>query len=157
MESAQRVFAAIALWVTLGIMAHQVVQAVKPEDESARHRGLLWLRDEYRVPEENFHEIVKLHEEYFTRCDRMCAEMVEAHRPAAGRFSRRAADAASAAALEREKDLCERCLRTMMEHLNAVAALMPADEGKRFLMSILPELANPRELRDLRLQTAAPK
>jgi hypothetical protein len=142
----------------LVLVTHEAVLRLTPPPPDPHQLGLAWLKAEYRVPDEAFAKISVLHEEYFARCDAMCAQMLGAHRPALPRTARnlgprdaeRLRQQAAAAAREREKALCESCLGTMVAHLEAVAALMPAVEGERFLKDLLPELVNPRELQDLR-------
>jgi hypothetical protein len=143
-----RLVVALAVWITLALVSYQVVQRVRPEKDALRHRGLTWLREEYHIPEDNFRQIVKLHEAYFARCDKMCADLLEAHAASSRLANRQTA--------QQEHDLCEHCLNTMIEHLQTVASLMPPQEGRRFLATVLPEVSHPPELQDLRLQ-AVPK
>lgn len=144
--------------VALVLVAHETVRRLTPSPPDPHELGLAWLKEEYHVPEEAFAKIAVLHEDYFARCDAMCAQMLGAHRPTLPRASRKLSPGeaktlrsrAETAAREREKALCESCLGTMVKHLETVAALMPASEGDRFLRDLLPELINPRELQELR-------
>ncbi len=143
----------------LVLVTHEAVLRLSPPPPDPQQLGLAWLKAEYQVPDEAFARITTLHEEYFARCDAMCAQMIGAHRPALPRAARnlgprdaeRLRQQAAAAAREREKALCESCLDTMVAHLQAVAALMPAGQGERFLRDLLPKLVNPRELQELRV------
>lgn len=136
------------------LVTHELVLRLGPPPPDIKKLGLDWLKTEYQVPDDAFDRITALHEEYFARCDAMCAQMLSAHRQAQPRAVRklgpREAARQRAAAREREKALCESCLDTMVAHLEAVAALMPAGQGDRFLKDLLPKLVNPRELQDLR-------
>lgn len=142
----------------LVLLAHEAVLRLSPPPPDPQQMGLAWLKAEYQVPDAAFAKITALHEDYFARCDAMCAQMIGAHRPALPRAARnlgprdteRLRQQAAADALAREKALCETCLDTMVAHLQAVAALMPAGQGERFLQGLLPKLVNPRELQELR-------
>ncbi len=162
-----KLFGALVGMAGLGVASHEIVYHLRPKPASMQERGLLWLRDEYRIPEDRFREIEVLHQEYFKKCDLMCAEMVSAARPRMLRAGLRYQAAEKKTTLpaapgiqpevggkSRQKALCERCLATMMQHLQDVARLMPPPEGQRFLKEILPELTHPRELQEL--EAAAP-
>ena len=150
---------AVLGFAALVLLAHEAALRLSPPPPNPQQLGLAWLKAEYQVPDEAFAKIAVLHEEYFARCDAMCAQMLGAHRPALPRAARnlgprdaeRLRQQAAAAARAREKALCETCLDTMVSHLEAVAALMPAGQGERFLKDLLPKLGNPRELQELRI------
>lgn len=159
-----KLFLAVLGVAGLGIGSHEVVYRLRPKPPSMQERGLAWLREEYRIPEESFRRIEALHHDYFRQCDLMCAEMVSAARLSSLRGARasqrdlmqaRRQQQEREATRQRQKALCDRCLGTMVQHLQSVAALMPADQGRRFLQEILPELTHPRELLDLE-PSAAP-
>lgn len=148
-----KLFGALLAMAGLGVASHEIVYHLRPKPASMQERGLVWLRDEYGIPEDRFREIEALHQEYFKKCDLMCAEMGSSARPRILRASLRyqAAEKKTVPSVaaeappelgekKRQKALCERCLSTMVQHLQDVARLMPAPEGKRFLQEILPEL-----------------
>ncbi|MCA1964171.1 MAG: hypothetical protein LDL31_09535 [Prosthecobacter sp.] len=146
--------------VGLGIVSHEVVYTLRPKPESMQERGLAWLRQEYQIPEDRFRQIEKLHQDYFRQCDLMCAEMVTQARPSPLRLGKRYQPGAldeveqkiqqqKLEDTKRRQALCERCLKTMVQHLHSVAALMPPEQGRRFLNELLPELTHPRELQEL--------
>lgn len=149
----------------LGIASHEVVYRLRPKPPSMQERGLAWLREEYHIPEESFRKIEALHRDYFEQCDLMCAEMVSSARPSGLRGTRayqkdfireRRQQKERDASREQQKALCERCMNTMVNHLESVAALMPPEEGRRFLREIMPELTHPRELEELGPAAASP-
>lgn len=147
--------------VVLAVATHDLVIGVAPRQPSQHELGLAWLKTQYEVPDAAFEKIKALHEDYFQKCDAMCAQMLAAQRPdrhfptrnvspsQASTLRRRA----ETATLAQEKALCETCLNTMVDHLESVASLMPEGQGQRFLQDLLPELVNPRELQELRAQT----
>lgn len=147
--------------VVLAIITHDLVIGVAPRQPSQQELGLAWLKTEYQVPDAAFEKIVALHEDYFEKCDAMCAQMLATNRlsrhfptrnisPSQASALRRRAESASMA---QERALCETCLKTMVAHLESVAALMTEEQGRRFLQDLLPELVNPRELIELRAQS----
>ncbi len=131
---------------------HGAMTALRPKPPSPRQIGLEWLRQEYQVPEDAYQKIIALHEDYFVRCDQMCATMEQAHRPLLQRGRMPLGPEQRREALRKEKAVCESCLDSMVQHLRTVAGLMPADEGRRFLNDILPEVINPPELQQLRTE-----
>jgi hypothetical protein len=147
----------------LGVGSHEVVYRLRPKPASMQERGLAWLREEYHVPDDAFLRIESLHRDYFRQCDRMCEEMVSAARPSGLRGSRayqkdmmKQRQHVKEESRQRQKALCERCMSTMVNHLQSVSTLMPPEEGRRFLREILPELTHPRELNELESATASP-
>ncbi len=156
---------ALVLLAGLLLGAHEVAYHLLPKPPTMQERGLAWLKEEYQVPEDRFRQIEELHRDYFAKCDRMCSEMLSATRPAIPRVGKRfPRDESDTRALQmkveenkqKQKALCERCLDTMVDHLETVAALMPPEQGSRFLREILPELTHPRELDELGSTKAAP-
>ena len=147
--------------VVLAVASHDLIVGVAPRQPTPQELGLAWLKAEYEVPDAAFEKIEALHEDYFEKCDALCAQMLAARRPLMQKFgkhlthrqSRESRLRARQESQEKEKALCETCLETMVAHLESVAALMPEGQGRRFLQDLLPELANPRELQELRAQT----
>ncbi|TDU71242.1 hypothetical protein EI77_02364 [Prosthecobacter fusiformis] len=144
-------FMALAV-IILAYSAHELVIHLRPKPPSPQEIGLEWLRQEYKIPDEAYGKIARLHQDYFLRCDEMCATMKRAHRPLIQRSRNPTSREQKSAALSREKAVCENCLDNMVQHLRTVAALMPPAEGERFLADILPEVINPPELQKLRSQ-----
>ena len=144
-------FMALAV-IVLAYGTHELVIHLRPKPPSPQQIGLEWLRQEYNIPAEAYEQIAALHQEYFIRCDEMCATMERAHRPLLQRSRRPLSQENRSAALKREKAVWENCLDNMVLHLKTVASLMPPAEGERFLKDILPEVINPPELQKLRSQ-----
>lgn len=89
--------------------------------------ALAWLRVEFRLDDAQFTAIRSLHHEYSFECGRHCAAIMEARE--------RRAPAAEVAALEKV------CVEAMTAHFRRVAALMPRDQGERYLALVLPRVA----------------
>lgn len=152
MKIREKLFFMALAAILLAYTAHEVVVRLRPVPPSPRQIGLEWLREEYAIPQEAYEKIAALHQDYFVRCDEMCATMERAHRPLIQRSRTPLSKETKSAALKREKAVCENCLENMVQHLKTVAALMPSDQGERFLKDILPEVINPPELQKLRSQ-----
>ncbi len=103
-------------------------------DEPALRRAaregdaLAWLRAEFHLNDAQFAAIKKLHADYSVVCAEHCAAIMAAQQ--------RPAPPAEIAVLE------ARCMESMEDHFRRVAALMPADEGKRYLATVLPRVAD---------------
>lgn len=99
-----------------------------PADEMA------WLRKEFALTAEQAGAIERLHEAYRPVCTEHCARILEARERLAalertdGRDS--AAYAAAAAAMTQ---LTRTCTESTRAHLEAVAALMSPEQGRRYL------------------------
>jgi hypothetical protein len=106
--------------------------AYRMSDEPAvRHAAregdaMNWLRVEFHLNSAQFAAIEKLHDDYGAVCAEHCAAITAA--------KRRAAPAGEIATLERA------CVDSMTAHFQAVAALMPAREGQRYLAMVLPRV-----------------
>jgi hypothetical protein len=102
-------------------------------DEPALRRAaqegdaMLWLRTEFRLDDTQFAAIKKMHDDYGVVCGEHCAAIISA--------KNRNAPAAEVAALETI------CVEAMTKHFEAVAALMPAGQGERYLATVLPRVA----------------
>ena len=103
-------------------------------DEPALRRAaregdaLAWLRAEFHLNDAQFTAIRKLHDDYNVVCAEHCADIMAA--------KQRPAPPAELAVLE------AKCVESMQDHFRRVAALMPADEGKRYLATVLPRVAD---------------
>jgi hypothetical protein len=149
MDLRLRLFLLIILAGVLAATGFQVTRHLQHDMPTRESIGLEWLRREYQVSDEAHEKIIQLHQEYFSRCDAMCAEMIEAHRPSSLRRRSKPSTSSPEARIQREKAICERCLNNMIGHLREVSALMTPEQGRRFLSDILPEVTHPPELESL--------
>jgi hypothetical protein len=117
-----------ALAAAMGAYAFFFVINDQPEvRRAARARDAMqWLRVEYRLDDAQWTLIKQLHEAYDEVCGRHCAAILAARE--------RAAPTTEVAALERV------CVDGMTTHFKQVAALMPADQGERYLAMVLPKV-----------------
>jgi hypothetical protein len=89
--------------------------------------AMTWLRMEFRLNDEQFAAIKKLHEDYGTICAGHCSAILDARK--------RSAPPAELALLEKT------CVDAMTAHFRRVATLMPPAEGERYLATVLPRVA----------------
>lgn len=125
------------LWITGGVvvaacaLAFGVFFALN-DDPALRaaardNDAMAWLRAEFRLDEAQFAAIKKLHDDYGAVCGEHCAAIMAARE--------RKAPAAEVARLEKV------CVDAMTGHFRRVAALMPAEQGERYLATVLPRVA----------------
>lgn len=88
--------------------------------------AMAWLRVEFHLDEVQFSAIKKLHDDYGAVCGEHCAAIMEARE--------KKASAAEVARLEKI------CVDAMTGHFRRVAALMPAEQGERYLATVLPRV-----------------
>lgn len=91
-----------------------------------QHDAMAWLRVEFRLDDEQFAAVKRLHDDYSAVCEQHCNAILRARR--------QKAPAEQVAALERV------CVSSMTEHFRRVAALMPAEQGERYLTIVLPRV-----------------
>jgi hypothetical protein len=152
MDLRLRLFLLAIIAAVLATSAFQVTKQLQPDGPSRESIGLEWLRQEYQLSDEAHERIIRLHQEYFSRCDAMCAEMIAVHRPSTLRHRSRLPATSPEERMRREKAICERCLNSMISHLRQVSAIMEPEQGRRFLSDILPEVTHPPELRTLKAE-----
>lgn len=85
-----------------------------------------WLRAEFRLDDTQFAAIRELHDEFGAQCAEHCMAIMEA------RHSQ--GNETEVARLEAV------CVDAMIAHFRKVAALMPAEEGERYLAFVLPRI-----------------
>ncbi|MSU67025.1 MAG: hypothetical protein EXS40_00395 [Opitutaceae bacterium] len=89
--------------------------------------ALAWLRVEFRLDDAQFAAIKKLHDDYGAVCGEHCAAILEARE--------RKAPEVEVARLEKI------CVDAMTGHFQRVAGLMPAEQGERYLATVLPRVS----------------
>lgn len=136
--------AGIALWIAR--------ESVRPRELPPQEAGLMWLRDEYQLDDATFERIHALHRDYFRRCENMCRQIDAADRPLLWRGRRSGPPPADLPAqIASERALCSDCETAATKHLEQVAALMPPEQGRRFLADIMPTIHRQRLEHDQRI------
>ena len=118
------------LVLAVSVAAFGVGYAVNSRPALHRAAGendaMTWLRTEFQLNDAQFAAIKKLHDEYGVVCGEHCTAIMAARA--------RAASSVELAALEKT------CVEAMTGHFKNVAALMPAEQGKRYLAAVLPRV-----------------
>lgn len=126
------------------------------EPRAQHTQAVAWLRDEFRLNDDQVRRIKAMHEAYQDVCAEHCAAIGEARAHLNGLRSS-GADAAlirDAEARLAEVDL--KCRSSTEAHVRAVAAIMGPKQGGRYLEMVLPKLAHVehRGAPDLRANSA---
>jgi len=102
---------------------------------------LRWIRTEFRLNDAQFAAVKKLHDDYSVVCAGHCADIAAAQQ----RLKKLTTTGAAADALEAaRRDVAafeEVCNTATRAHIRRVAAVMPADQGTRYLALVEPHLA----------------
>ena len=120
---------------------------------AAKGDALQWLRTDFHLTDAQFAAIRQLHESYAGTCEEHCRMIQEATR-ARDALAAASGDAAALSAANRElAELRQNCETAIARHVRQVAALMAADDGRRYLALVLPKIAafDHRAAPDLRL------
>lgn len=109
--------------------------------EAAAHGDAeTWLRQEFKLDATQMKAIGQLQAAYEEECAKHCADIAEA-REALEQLEQGPADAAklqaARALVTRREEICRSAIRG---HLRKVAALMPAEQGQRYLSLLLPKV-----------------
>jgi hypothetical protein len=115
--------------------------------------AMQWLRSDFHLTDAQFAAIRQLHESYAGTCAEHCRMIQEASR-ARDALAAARGDAAALVAANRElQDLRRNCETAIARHVRQVAALMPPEDGRRYLALVLPKIAafDHRAAPDLRL------
>lgn len=105
---------------------------------------LEWLRREFRLSDEQFAQVRAKHQEYAPRCERLCAQIVEANRQLEALIANNKTVTPEVdAALQHSAQIEEECRRAMLGHVYAVRAEMSPEEGARYLAMMNARLIRP--------------
>lgn len=118
---------AVALGAVMFAVGYVLSQDPALHQAAQQRDALAWLRVEFGLSDQQFRAIEALHRDYSIACGEHCGAILDARR--------RGAPAAEVAALEKT------CVDAMTRHFRAVAALMPAGQGERYLAIVLPRVA----------------
>ena len=106
--------------------------------------GMHWLREEYHLTDAQFARIGQLHEAYRPTCARMCSRVAVAHaRVNELILANRTMTAETQAALKEWALLQNECSQAMLQHVYAVSAEMPPEQGQRYLKMAAARIVTP--------------
>lgn len=120
---------------------------------AATSDAMLWLRSDFHLTDAQFAAIRQLHASYAGTCEEHCRMIQEATRARDALAAARGNAAALVAANRGLQDLRQNCETAIARHVRQVAALMPPEDGRRYLALVLPKIAafDHRAAPDLRL------
>lgn len=129
-----------------------------PELHAVASRGdaLQWLRMDFHLSDKQFAAIRRLHEAYAGTCEEHCRMIQEATRARNELAAAKGDATALTAANDQLQELRLVCETAITRHVREVAALMPPDDGRRYLALVLPKIAgfDHRAAPDLQLNHA---
>lgn len=125
----------LAIALIAGGAAFLVSQRVTSDDPPADE--VAWLIQEFALTEPQAEQVRNLHEAYRPICEAHCEAVMQAQR-ALDQASDPTATENARRELARLKEVCHEATQA---HLEAVAAVMPADQGQRFIETISPLLS----------------
>ena len=113
-----------------------------PALHAAAEKGdaMEWLRADFRLSDGQFDAIRRLHESYSGTCDEHCRRIQEARDMQKALLARGASPVEMRAADRKLEELRTVCETAIARHVRQVAALMPPEEGRRYLALVLPKI-----------------
>lgn len=103
---------------------------------------LQWIRTEFRLNDEQFAAVKKLHDDYAVVCAGHCADIAGANNRLKKLTATHAAPAELEAARREVAALEDVCNTATRAHIRRVAAVMPPDQGGRYVALVEPHLAH---------------
>jgi AcrR family transcriptional regulator len=108
---------------------------------------LEWLRQEFKLDEEEFSRIAALHEAYGPKCNALCAAVVEANaRLGSAMEVNRRITPEITAALRHTVDVEHECRRALLEHVYSVSAEMKPEAARRYISMMKPRIVRSAEM-----------
>lgn len=133
----RRLPAILVLAIVGGILSFAWVRGYRAglTDELVKQDGsdIAWLRMEFKLSDEQFAAIEKLHADYGPQCASHCAAIMETNDEVKKLERSEAGTDELAAARQRMADLETVCNAATRAHLQKVAAVMSPEDGRRFL------------------------
>jgi hypothetical protein len=136
----------LVLGVAVAVPALYYRSATAPTQKMLEQGGgeLEWLRQEFHLTDAQFAAVRKLHEEYAPKCEQMCGRIADANARADRLIgAQRSVTPEVEAALQECATVHADCRRAMLGHIYAVANLMPADQGARYVEMMKARILEP--------------
>jgi hypothetical protein len=138
--------------LVLGLAAYVCLYWTQTADARAiansPHPELAWLKEEFRISDQEFARIRELHDAYLPECAAMCAKIAQAN----SEFERLVADTNRMtpeinAKLSEIGNLRQQCQSNMLSHFFAVSRAMPPEQSELYMsrMQKLTSLSNMRD------------
>jgi len=146
-------FAAVAAYACVYLAGTSAERAVARSGQPA----LAWLKQEYRLNDEQFARLCELHDAYQPKCMEMCrtidaknaqiAKLLDGTNVITPEIKQALAEAAAIRA---------ECETAMLEHFYKVAQAMPAAQGNRYLAWVQQETLKPQQMMPRELRESSP-
>lgn len=102
---------------------------------------LAWLRREFALSDEQFSKVSALHLAYRPTCEALCQKMGSSHEKLKALVeSEKQVTPEVKSALEEHAALHVKCQSAMLMHVYQTAALMPPEQARRYLDTLLPQV-----------------
>lgn len=99
--------------------------------------GMIWLQKEYQLDDATFAKVTEAHRRYFRECEDRCHELEDVNRHFLSELQSRSTPKSDLDAVQvLQESLCHDCRLAMIAHVHEVAALMPAESGRRFIADV---------------------
>ena len=111
------------------------------------HPEMAWLKKEYKLTDNQFSQVARLHDEYLPKCAEMCRRIDEQNAKVQQLLA-----ATNAVTLEIKQALAEaarlrsECETAMLQHFYETSRQMPLDQGKRYLAWVQQETLLPGQM-----------
>ena len=127
----------------MGFLCYRLGSAPAMQAAAKKGDAMAWLRADFHLDDRQFAEIRKLHDTYAPSCEEHCRLIQEATRARDILKTAGGADLAAASAAERKlQELRTTCETALTAHVRKVAALMSPEDGRRYLVLVLPKIAD---------------
>ena len=132
----------LAAAVAIGAVCYRM--GCDPVLHAAARKGdaMEWLRADFHLNDQQFAAIRQLHDGYSSACDEHCRRIQEAVKARKALLAGGATPGEIQAADRQLKELRTICETAIDSHVRQVAALMPPEDGRRYLALVLPKIAN---------------
>jgi len=107
----------------------------------AKRDSMEWLRADFHLTDAQYAEVRRLHEAYAGTCQEHCRRIQEFTRARDALEAAHGDRAAVEAANRRLEGMRSACEGAIADHVRRVSALMSPEDGRRYLVLVLPRIA----------------
>jgi uncharacterized membrane protein len=133
----RRVLLIVGCILGVGLLAYTAAYCWKMREASAARTdrdGLLWLRAEYKLSDEQFARVKTLHEAYQPKCDDLCRRARDSEANIARLIAAsRSVTPELRTALQDREHLQAECQAAMLVHAYETAAVMQPEQAQHYL------------------------
>jgi len=133
----KRLLLILACVLGTGVLAYVAGYCWRVRTVTAQHTdldGLLWVRAEYQLTDEQFAQVKALHEAYQPKCDDLCRKAVASEKHVGALIAtNRSVTPELQVALQEQARLQSECQASMLSHAYETAAIMKPEQAERYL------------------------